>query len=86
MKPQVIVSSVCYDISDSVEDRPRCTEPVKHPQTVNGNCVPSFALRSELPVQFSICFEKLGTMHLSVKQADDHSVGATSHQLLLLFT
>lgn len=41
MKSQVIISSICYDISNSVEDRPCCTESVKHPQTVDGNCVPA---------------------------------------------
>lgn len=53
MKPQVIISSICYDISDGVEDRPCCAESVKHSQTVDGNCVPAFAVRSELPIQSS---------------------------------
>jgi len=47
----VIISSICYEISDSVEDRLCCTESMKHPQTADDDCVPSFAVRSELPVQ-----------------------------------
>lgn len=72
VKPQVIMTSICSDMSDSVQDRLCCVESGKHPHTAEGNSVPAFTARLGLPVRpvrssFLLVLND-STIHLAVKQ------------------